>query len=427
MRAAVEVERFMGAILVAREGKPILSKGYGLANVEHNIANTPQTVFRIASLTKQFTAASILMLQERGKLNIGDPFCKYWPDCPTAWQPITIRQLMTMSSGIPGITAAEIGAIRGLPIPHEQWLEVTRKKPLDFAPGTEFRYANSGYTLLGLLIEKLSGKSYGEFLQENIFDPLGMKQSGYENPQRILPQRATGYRQLPGEAIANVRYRELIGLYAAGGIYSTTEDLLRWDQALYGTKILSRESIAEMGVPRVEMRPGKSYGYGFWTSRKNGRQEVGHGGNLDGFITYIARYPAEKVTVIVLSNNGAGSAGKISDVLASIVFGAPHEIPRERKAIPLEPAILSQYVGEYEYRHPRGRFVITQENGKLFAQRNAEAKVEMFAESATKFFLKSEDIQFSFQKDARGETSGVVVDQGDGTVYEVLHGQKVKR
>lgn len=424
MKSAVEFERFTGAILVAKDGKPIVSKGYGLANVELDVPNTPKTVFRLASITKQFTAASIMMLQERGKLNVNDPFCKYLTDCPAAWQPITIRQLLTMTSGIPGATALELGPLRGLPVPWDQWLEATKKKPLDFAPGSDFRYSNSGYTLLGFIIERLSGKSYGEFLEENIFTPLGMTQTGYENPHRIIKNRATGYRQLPGDPITNVPYAEMVGLYAAGGMYSTTEDLLLWDQALYTEKLLSRKSLDEMLTPYKEMLPGKGYAYGLWTSKKHGRQEIAHGGNLAGFITYIARYPAERVTVIVLSNNGRGSSGKISGVLSAIVFGTPYEMPYERKAVAVDSAVLDKYVGEYKFQHPSTTFVITNENGKLFQKRNAESKTEMFAESESKFFLKTEDIQLTFVKDANGAVTGLVVDQGDGTLYEVMTGQK---
>lgn len=425
MKSAVEFERFTGAILVAQNGKPIVSKGYGMANVELDAPNTPRTVFRLASLTKQFTAASILMLQQQGKLNINDPFCKYLTDCPPAWQPITIRQLLTMSSGIPGVTASDFGPLRGLPVPWDQWLEATKKKPLDFKPGEEFRYANSGYNLMGFIIERLSGKTYGEFLQENIFDPLGMKQTGYENPRRIIKNRATGYQQLPGDPLTNVPYAEIVGLYAAGGIYSTTEDLLLWDQALYSDKLLPQKSIEDMMTPQNEMLPGKSYGLGFWISSRHGRKEVAHGGNLAGFITYIARYPADRVTVIVLSNNGRGSSGKISGVLSSIVFGAAYEMPHERKAIALPPSLLTSYVGEYKTRQPKGTFVITIENGKLFSRRNSEARVEMFPESESRFFLKNEDIQFTFLKDAKGVTTGLIVDQGDGTVFEILRGEKV--
>lgn len=426
MKSAVEVERFSGSILVARDGQVIVSKGYGMANVELDVPNAPKTVFRLASLTKQFTATAIMMLQERGKLNVNDPFCKYLADCPPNWQPITIRHLLTMTSGIPGVTATELGPLRGLPVPWEQWLEATKKKPLEFSPGETFKYANTGYTLLGFIIERVSGKSYGEFLQENIFTPLGMKQTGYEDPLRIVKNRATGYRQLPGDPLTNVPYAEMIRLYAAGGIYSTTEDLLKWDKALYTDKLLSRKSIDEMFTPFKEMRPGKGYAYGWWTSSKFGRREIAHGGNLAGFITYIARFPSERVTVIVLSNNGRGSSGKISDVLSAIVFGAPYEIPKERKASTVASSVLDKYVGEYRFQYPPTTFIITNENGKLTAQRNADPKTEMFAESETKFFLKTEDIQFTFVKDTNGVVTGLIVHQGDGTLYEVMTGQKIK-
>ena len=426
MKSAVEVERFSGSILVARNGQAIVSKSYGMANVELDVPNTPNTVFRLASLTKQFTATAVLMLQERGKLNVNDPFCKYLADCPPAWQSITIRQLLTMTSGIPGVTATELGPLRGLPVPWDQWLEATKKKPLEFVPGETFKYSNTGYTLLGFIIERLSGKSYGEFLQENIFTPLDMKQTGYEDPLRIIKNRATGYRQLPGDPITNVPYAEMIRLYAAGGVYSTTEDLLKWDNALYTDKLLSRKSIDEMFTPFKDMYPGKAYAYGWWTSQKHGRQEIAHGGNLAGFITYIARYPSERVTVIVLSNNGRGSSGKISSVLSAIVFGAPYEIPQERKAVSVASSVLDKYVGEYRFQYPPTTFIIANENGKLMSQRNAEPKAEMFAESETKFFLKNEDIQFTFVKDTNGAVTGLIVHQGDGTLYEVMTGQKIK-
>jgi len=262
MKAAVDVERFTGSILVALDGEAIVSKGYGMANVELDVPNTPTTVFRLASITKQFTAAAIMMLQERGKLNVNDPFCRYLADCPPAWQPITIRQLLTMTSGIPGVTALELGPLRGVPVPWDQWLAATRTKPLEFTPGEQFKYANPGYTLLGFIIERQSGQSYGDFLQDNIFTPLGMTQTGYEDPRRIIKHRATGYRQLPGDPVTNVPYAEMIGLFSAGGLYSTTEDLLRWDRALYTDQLLSRRARDDMFTPFREMLPGKGYAYG---------------------------------------------------------------------------------------------------------------------------------------------------------------------
>lgn len=426
MKSAVEVERFSGSILIARDGQPIVNKSYGMANVELDVPNKPKTVFRLASITKQFTATAIMMLQERGKLDVSDSFCKYLTECPEAWQQITIRQLLTMTSGISGVTAMELGPLRGLPVPWDQWLEATGKKPLDFTPGEKFTYSNSGYTLLGFIIERVSGKSYGEFLQENIFTPLGMKQTGYEDPLRIVKNRATGYRYLPGEPIANVPYAEMIRLYAAGGIYSTTEDLLLWDKALYTDKLLSRKSIDEMFTPFKDMYPGKSYAYGWWTSQKFGRTEMAHGGNLAGFITYIARFPSDRVTVIVLSNNGRGSSGKISSVLSAIVFGAKYEIPKERKAIAVASSVLDKYVGQYQAQFPPTDYTITNENGKLMVVESGLPNAEMFAESETEFFLKLFDIQYKFVKDANGDVTGFIVHQGDSTLYEVVKGQKIK-
>ncbi|MEJ7702145.1 MAG: serine hydrolase domain-containing protein [Pyrinomonadaceae bacterium] len=158
MKVAVEVERFSGSILVARDGQAIISKSYGMANVELDVPNTPNTVFRLASITKQFTATAIMMLQERGKLNVNDSFCKYLTDCPAAWQPITIRQLLTMTGGIPNLTGPDLGPLAGVPVNWEQWLAAVKKKPLDFVPGEEFKYSNGGYTLLGFIIERQIGQ-----------------------------------------------------------------------------------------------------------------------------------------------------------------------------------------------------------------------------------------------------------------------------
>ncbi|MEK7724788.1 MAG: serine hydrolase, partial [Acidobacteriota bacterium] len=372
--------------------------------------------------TKQFTAAAIMILQERGKLNVNDLACKHLAECPATWQAITIHHLLTNTHGISGVSAAEIGALRGLPIPHDQWYETTSKKPLEYAPGEKFKYLTSGYTLLGYIIERASGKSYGDFLQENIFTPLGMKRSGYEDPLRIIKNRATGYDQLPGNPITNLPYREIVRMYSSGGVYSTTEDLLLWSNAISTGKILSKKSVEAMFTPFREMYPGTGYAYGFWSNQQFGRRRIAHGGNATGFITYFAYYPEDRVTVIVLSNNQRGSSGKINDVLSAITFGEKYEIPKERKAISVAPSALEKYIGEYEYQYPPGKFTISLENGKLMAQRNAESKTEMFAESENKFFLRTEDIQFTFIK----ETSGLIIDQGDGTLFPVLKAQKVK-
>ena len=424
MDAAVKVERFSGSILVARNGSPVVSKGYGMANYEQSVPNTPQTMFRLASITKQFTAAAIMILQERGKLNTNDSVCKYFSDCPTVWQPITIRHLLTQTSGIATYSGRFELQSSGVGESRAKMFDLIKSKPLEFVPGEKMKYGNSSYYLLGLIIERTSGKSYADFVQENIFTPLGMKRSGYDEADRVAKKRADGYRW-QGDSFVNARYVNYTTPNMAGGLYSTTEDLLLWDKALYTEKILSRESLDEMFTPFKDLTPGKGYAYGWYTTKRFNRQEIAHGGNTSGFINYIARFPAERVTVIVLSNNETGSSGRIANDLSAIVFGAPYKIPRERKAIAVASSVLDKYVGQYQVQLPPITFTITNENGKLMAQRDSQPKTEMFAESETDFFLKTADVQFTFVKDANDRVIGLHLHQLDSTLYVLFTHQKV--
>ncbi|HEY6230679.1 MAG TPA: serine hydrolase domain-containing protein, partial [Pyrinomonadaceae bacterium] len=231
--------KFMGTVLVAQDGKIVLDKGYGFANLEWDIPNTPRTKFRLGSLTKQFTAASILLLEERGKLKIEDPVKKYMPDAPAAWDKITIFHLLTHTSGIPSFTGfADYRSREAEAITPEKLVEWFRDKPLEFEPGTKWNYSNSGYVLLGYLIEKISGQSYAEFVQQNIFTPLGMKDSGYDSNSAIIAHRAAGYT--PGNSgPVNAGFVHMSIPFSAGALYSTTEDLLRWEQGLFGGKVLT--------------------------------------------------------------------------------------------------------------------------------------------------------------------------------------------
>ena len=386
MDAAVKVERFSGSILVARNGSPVVSRGYGMANYEQSVPNTPQTMFLLASITKQFTAAAIMILQERGKLNTNDSVCKYLNDCPAVWQPVTIRHLLTQTSGIVSYTGlSEFRTNRSIGESRAKMLDLIKSKPLESVPGEKMKYGNSSYYLLGLIIERTSGKSYADFVQENIFTPLGMKRSGYDDVDRAVKKRAAGYKW-QDDSFVDARYVNYETPNAAGGLYSTTEDLLLWDKALYTKKLLSRKSRDEMFTPFRELTTGKDYAYGWWTSKRFNRQEIAHGGNIAGFINYIARFPAERVTVIVLSNNQYGSSGRIANDLSAIVFGAPYKIPQERKAIAVAASTLDKYVGQYQVQLPPFTFTITNENGKLMMQRDASPKFEMFAESETDFF-----------------------------------------
>jgi CubicO group peptidase (beta-lactamase class C family) len=410
MNAAMRINRFSGAVLLARDGQPIVSRGYGMANLEHGVQNTPQTVFRVGSVTKQFTAMAILLLQERGKLSVNDPICKYLSDCPPAWQPILIKNLLTHTAGIPNYTefpdfmktaAAETTAT--------ELINRFRDKPLQFALGEKYAYSNSGYFLLGTIIERASGKSYADFLQENIFAPLGMKQTGYDNPVRIIKHRAAGYART-SDGFINAAPISMSTAYAAGALYSTVEDLLLWDQALYTEKLVSRKSLDEAFTPFKS-----NYGYGWSIGKRHDRQVIAHGGGIFGFSAYIARYPADRVTVIVLSNVEGAPSGEIANSLSAIVFGAPYEIPAERKEIQVAAKTLEKYVGQYQLT-PQLLMKVTLEDGKLLAQVSTQPKIELFAESETVFFFKVVNAQVTFVVNAQGEVTGLVFRQGGADI-----------
>ena len=417
MKAAVTVNGFGGSILVAQNGQPVVSKGYGMANIELAVPNTPQTVFRLGSVTKQFTAMAIMMLQERGKLRVSDPVCQYLTDCPAAWQPLTIRHLLTHTAGIPNYTNfPDFARTAVLPTSSADMVGMLRDKPLEFAPGEKFAYSNSGYYVLGIIIERASGKTYADFLQANIFTPLAMSNTGYDNPSTIIRNRAAGYARQAGETV-NAAYMDMTIPFAAGALYSTTDDLLRWDQALYKDTLVSQKSLDEIFTPDKG-----GYGYGWSIGKRFDRQVIAHGGGIYGFATEIARFPADRATVIVLSNVEGAAAGKIANDLAAVVFGAPYEIPRERKAITVDAKVLDQYVGQYRIASPPIDIVVTRDNERLLAQIAGRLKLALAAESETTFFSRDVTAQVTFLKDAAGQVTGLTLGMGGGD----LPAQKVK-
>ncbi len=420
MNAAAKVDGFSGSILVALDGQPTFSKGFGMANIELNVPNTPQTVFRLASLTKQFTALAIMTLQERGKLNTSDSICKYLSDCPAAWQPITVRHLLTHTSGISNYTNfPDYAKTVLLPVTHESFIGRFRDKPLEFAPGEKFNYSNSGYYLLGVIVERTSGKSYEDFLQENIFTPLGMKNTGFDSHSRIIKNRAAGYEG-QGEAIRNAQYIDMSNGFGTGSIISTTEDLLLWDTALYTEKLLSRKSLDEMFTPFKDFSPTKHYAYGLWLEKQSDRQAISHGGGATGFVNYMMRFPSERVAIIVLSNT-RGPSERIAKDLSAVVFGAEYKVPQERKTIHVVAKTLDKYVGQYQLS-PEAVMTITNENGKLMRQFPGQAKNELFAESETEFFLKTGNLKFIFVKDAEGNVINLTVNNNG----RILTAKKIK-
>jgi CubicO group peptidase (beta-lactamase class C family) len=309
---------FSGSVLAARDGQIILNQGYGLADREKKTPNTAQTRYRIYSITKQFTAMAILMLQEQGKLNVQDPICKYIPDCPAAWKTITIHHLLTHTSGIPDPPdLADYQKTEATPSPPEQLILRFKDKPLDFQPGEKWSYSNSGYALLGAIIERVSGQSYEDFLQKNIFEPLKMVNTGYDHNRSDL---AVGYVS-SGRIKANSVDMSLP--YAAGGLYSTVEDLYRWDQALYTEQLVPQRALDTMFTAHASVPDSdeSGYGYGWFIGEYMNRRNISHGGGWVGYTSLIDRYPDDKVTVIVLTNQANVDPATISDIVEKRIFG----------------------------------------------------------------------------------------------------------
>src|SRR5690348_545412 len=336
---------FIGSALVAKGGKVLLEKGYGMANIELGVPNGPDTKFRLGSITKQFTSAAILQLEEQGKLSVNDLACKYVSECPDTWKTITIHQLLTHTSGIPSYTdGGEFmkPAMMRIPRTPLEVLLLTKDKPLEFQPGEKYKYDNSGYIFLGVIIEKVSSEKFADYLRKHIFGPLDMQDSGYDVTAEILKNRAAGYAPQPGGGFRNAEYIDMSLPYAAGSLYSTARDLYRWDRSLYTEKVLSKASKEKMWTPVKN-----NYGYG-WGINVRGRKQVSHGGGINGFSTFIARYPDDDAFVVVLSNNQQANAGAIAAGLAGVMFGEGTQLPWERKTVTLDAKTLDRYAGKYQ-------------------------------------------------------------------------------
>lgn len=391
VQSYVTDNHFMGTVLVAKGDQVLLSKGYGSANLEWAIPNAPSTRFRLGSMTKQFTAACILLLEERGKLKVEDPIKQYIADAPPAWDKITIYQVLTHTAGIPNFTAfPDYAATEALPTTAEKTVARFRDKPLDFEPGSRFSYSNSGYVLLGYLIEKISRESYDKFLQENIFTPLGMKDSGYDSNSEVLARRASGYTLAPDGKLINAGFVNMTIPGAAGGLYSTTEDLLKWERALFGGKVLSAASLKKMTTPYKD-----DYAFGLLVRTEQGRKQFWHNGGIEGFNTSMAYYPDSQVIVAVLANVNGPAPDAMLPKLAAVAHGESVRLTTDRKEVGIAPDILARYVGVYSMS-PGVNMMITLSDGQLISQMTGQGKVPLFAESETMFFPKVVDAEIEF-------------------------------
>jgi CubicO group peptidase (beta-lactamase class C family) len=413
MRDLVRLDRFSGSVLVARGGQVLLSKGYGMANLEYDEPNSPQTKFRVGSVTKPFTATAIMMLQERGKLSVRDSVCKYVPDCPAAWQSITVHHLLSHTSGIPNFTDfPDNDDYERKRMPVRSTLERFKGKPLDFQPGAKFSYSSSNYAVLGYVIERTSGEPYEAFMNEHIFHPLGMKNSGYDHPSDVMKNRATGYLK-QGGVVKNVSYYfEMDTPFAAGSQYSTVEDLYRWSQSLDAGTPISKESLDAMftaHAPDTYFWHGPlNYGYGWFVSRLFNRLLIWHAGVINGFVAYIGRYPDDKVTVIILSNRADSYVCPASRDLAAIVFGEKYSLPSE--PLRVSPNILDAYVGQYQYEN--GDTVGIAKDGDDLVLIGSDGDKTTLVPQSEREFLSPDGYLIKFARAPGGEVSHFLAAEG---------------
>ncbi len=401
---------FMGAVLVVEGDRVLLDKGYGQADLEWNIPNTPDTKFRLGSLTKQFTATLVLLLQQDGKLNIADPVGKYLPNTPKTWEKITLAELLGHTSGIPNFTNdKDFGTWRMNPHSPDEELAFFKDKPLEFEPGSKFSYSNSNFEVLGMVIEKVGGQTYGEQLQSRIFGPLGMKDSGLDTDERILPKRAQGYAPSPA-GLVHARSESMTIPWAAGSLYSTTGDLLRWEHGLFGGTVLNAASLKAMTTP------GKGdYGLGVEVHNHDGVQTVEHGGGIEGFNTYLLYVPERRIAVVALSNVNGAAPDEMAAKLLDVVLGKKVVLATERVEAPLPQSDLAKFPGVYSIVPAFSLTVAVAGNG-LTLQGTGQPATPIFYEGAPgghpTFFSKVVDAEMEFVPDAKGVYTTLILHQG---------------
>lgn len=417
VQAHLATGNFMGAVLVARGDEVLFQGGYGKADLELDVPNTPESVFRLGSLTKQFTAAAILQLQEQGLLDINDTVDRYLPGYPHGDE-VTIHQLLNHTSGIPDYEFLESRMVYRNAVSLDALMAKFSDLPFDYTPGSQFKYSSSGYVILTAIIEKVSGQSYADYLAEHIFQPLGMEATRYDNADTVLPGRASGYTW-DGDAYHNAEFFDMSNAAGAGGLVSTVGDMYKWDHALYTDAVLSAAAREAYFAPSVRMEEGMSSAYGWQIMDTPEHTLAVHGGEINGFLTFVIRDPATQLYVIVLSNVENQAAVDVAQGLAAIAYGEPYDMPGQPPAVEVvevDPAVLQKYAGGYQVSADM-TFTITAEAGHLFGQATGQPKFEIFPTSETDFFAMIADIKLHFEVGADGAVTELVIHEGGQEIH----------
>ena len=396
---------FSGTVMVARGSDVVFTKGYGLAHVGRKVDNSAATRFRVASITKQFTAAAILLLAERGRLTFDDPVKKHLPKAPASWDGMTIFHLLSHTAGFQGLTTPPPARVP-IETPDSSlagFVTAAMKHPLESAPGAAFNYTNSGYFVLGHLIEKLSGQSYERFIQENILTPLGLKDTGLASAANV-DIRARFYNASPNGPV-ETELPDRVVPNSAAGFYSTAADLLRWQTALYGGKVVSPASLEKMTT-----RGKGDYGLGVYIRSVAGLKVFNHGGGAPAFAN-LSYFPDSRTSVAVLGNINVSPGHELAGLLGMLAHGQPVTLASERKAIALPAEVLARYAGVYQ-ADGGPALDVSVEGGQLVVRAAGGGSITLLAESERMFFIRDLNMQVEFVRDASGAVSELITYQG---------------
>lgn len=397
-----------GTVIYLSRGDQILyTKAFGKANIELDVDMKVDHTFRIGSITKQFTACAILKLMEQNKLSLTDDIRKYIPDFPSKNEVISIEALLTHTSGIINYTGLPsfTEELKRKDLTPKQLIDLFKDEPLEFKPGTDYKYSNSGYVLLGYIIEKLTNKSYGEYIDEVIFKPLGMKNSYYDNPNKLIVGRVYGYTQRNGH-YRNANFLSMTLPYAAGSLVSNAADLQRWYTALHNGQFLKPETIKKAFSP-FKLGNGRStgYGYGWEIGNVQKSASVKHVGAINGFFTYAAYLPHENLSISILTNCDSPTE---LDILASKMLAIALGMPYNYKEITLTKSKMEDYQGVYKLENGE-EYTIRLQDGSLMYYPKGGLKTHLIPCGNAQFVLENTLSAFSFNKNKAGEIDGFTI------------------
>jgi CubicO group peptidase (beta-lactamase class C family) len=394
------------ALLVIHHGQIVKSKGYGMANLEHQVPVKPETIFQSGSVGKQFTATAVMMLVEDGKISLQDPIAKYLK-VPDQWKGITIRHMLSHTTGL-GDYPEDFDLRKDYT--EEELLQMVTKQPLLFQPGENWNYSNLAYITLGILIRKVSGKFYGDFLQERIFHPIAMNNTRIINESDIIPNRAAGYLLVKNEIKNQEWVSPALNTTADGALYLNILDLAKWDAVLYTEELLKQSSLDQMWTP-IKLNDGTTFPYGFgWSvNQHNGHRRVEHAGGWQGFATHIARYVDDRLTVAVLTNLATADPIYIAHGVAG--YYAPALALAKHTQIQIDPELLHLYAGKYAYAAGSTAEVLAGENKLIL--KTGETQHEFRPKSNDTFFREHSETLLRFETDASGNVTYLVIEMGD--------------